>query len=287
MVPYPPHVVAWLHAEYSDRGPTACAKHLGDPYTIKGIRNWAYRRGLKWVRAGKPRPNDQSALMKRLWQEGKLVVPSKEVSQQRGKRFAEGLASGRLTHPRGMLGKTQTARCKAVSKQRAQELVDRGEHSFQRPRSQEQLKKHSAFMSARLKTKGAIYSNAKRGCRPDVGPMFFRSRWEANYARYLTRRVSNGEIISWEYEVDTFWFEKIRRGVRSYTPDFKITGLNGDVWYEEVKGWMDAKSKTKLKRMKKYYPSTIVIVIGEKEYIAIEKELGAFIQNWERKQSRL
>ena len=60
-----------------------------------------------------------------------------------------------------------------------------------------------------------------------------------------------GEILKWEYEPETFWFEKIKRGVRTYTPDFKVTEKDGSIIFHEVKGYMDARSKTKLKRMKK------------------------------------
>ena len=277
----------WLREHYEDFGPTLCADLLGPPFSFRGLVMWAYRNNVKWVRAGKPRLHDQSAVMKKNWLEGKIIKASPEVAKQRGRAYAKRLASGEQKHARGMLGKKHSAEFCAEQSRRTRQKVQDGTHPFLK-KTQKQLTAASRRLVERVKAApNSIYSHAKRGYRDDLGKIFFRSRWEANYARYLTRRVSNGEIISWEYEVDTFWFEKIRRGVRSYTPDFKITGINGDVWYEEVKGWMDAKSKTKLKRMKKYYPSTIVIVIGEKEYIAIEKELGAFIQNWERKQSRL
>lgn len=140
-------------------------------------------------------------------------------------------------------------------------------------------------MVNRLKTPGAIYSNAKRGYREDLGHIFFRSRWEANYARVLNFLIEHNQIAAWEYEPETFWFESIRRGVRSYTPDFKITGVDGSVWYEEVKGFMDAKSKTKLKRMKKYHPHVAIKVIGSKEYTVLEKQLAKAIKHWEFKDS--
>src|SRR5687768_3513242 len=83
---------------------------------------------------------------------------------------------------------------------------------------------------------------------------YFRSRWEANYARYLEWLKTNGEIVSWTHEPKTFWFEKIKRGTRSYLPDFCVIEKNGKEVYYEVKGYMDSKSKTKIKRMAKYYP---------------------------------
>lgn len=86
------------------------------------------------------------------------------------------------------------------------------------------------------------------GTREDLG-IYVRSRWEANYARYLNWLKSLGEIRDWKYEPDTFEFADIKRGTRFYTPDFKITEKNGETVYHEVKGWLDQRSATKLKRM--------------------------------------
>jgi hypothetical protein len=88
------------------------------------------------------------------------------------------------------------------------------------------------------------------------------------------------EIKSWRHESKTFWFENIRRGVRSYLPDFEITNNDGGVEYHEVKGYMDNRSKTKIKRMAKYYPETKLIVICKKEYTAIKK-WSRLIDGWE------
>lgn len=138
----------------------------------------------------------------------------------------------------------------------------------------------SEGMQKRLKGTN-VYSSAKRGRRGDIGGQFFRSAWEANYARYLNWMVTQNRIAGWEYEPHTFWFEKIRRGVRSYTPDFRITGLDGSKRWVEIKGWMDAKSKTKLKRMKKYHPSEVVEVLGAKEYKALSVSMAGIIGGWE------
>lgn len=127
------------------------------------------------------------------------------------------------------------------------------------------------------------YSRARRGVRQDIGPQFFRSRWEANYARYLNFLLKHGTITAWDYEPETFWFESIRRGVRSYLPDFRITDREGHAYYIEIKGWMDPKSKTKLKRMAKYYPTIDLRVICQSEYRQIQKDVAPFIEYWEYK----
>lgn len=110
---------------------------------------------------------------------------------------------------------------------------------------------------------------------------YYRSLWEANYARYLQFLKEQGEIADWEHEPDTFWFENIKRGVRSYLPDFKVTNTGGSVEYHEVKGWMDPKSKTKIRRMAKYYPEVKLIVIDKKAYGAIKRRARALLEGWE------
>lgn len=94
--------------------------------------------------------------------------------------------------------------------------------------------------------------------------IYFRSQWEMNYARYLEFLKQKGLIIEWEHEPHTFWFEEIKRGVRSYMPDFKVYDPDGSHYWVEVKGWMDPKSVTKIKRLKKYYPNERLEVVGKK-----------------------
>ena len=113
-------------------------------------------------------------------------------------------------------------------------------------------------------TKSNPYSRTKSGKRSDLNGQFFRSAWEANIARLF-----NAMKIKWEYEPKTFYFEKIRRGCISYTPDFYLPEY--DVWIE-VKGWMDDKSRTKLKRFAKYYPNEKLELIDSKRYREIEKK---------------
>lgn len=122
---------------------------------------------------------------------------------------------------------------------------------------------------------------SKIGKRPDLNNQFFRSAWEANYARYLNLLIKWKQISSWEFEPDTFEFEGIKRGSRFYTPDFKIFKDDGSFEYHEIKGYMDARSATKLKRMKKFYPSVGVILIDKKGYAAIAKSISRSIPEWE------
>lgn len=96
-------------------------------------------------------------------------------------------------------------------------------------------------------------------------PITFRSSWEVKVADQLENQLVRLQITNWEYEPQTFYFENIKRGTRSYTPDFKVTRLNGTHYWIEVKGYMDQKSKTKIKRFLKYYPEE-QLMIYDKTY---------------------
>ena len=108
---------------------------------------------------------------------------------------------------------------------------------------------------------------------------FMRSKWEMNYAYYLEFLIKQKEIKDWAYEDRTFWFKGIKRGVMSYKPDFKIIKNDNTIEYHEIKGYMDSRSKTKIKRMKKYYPEIKLIVIEKAEYSAIKK-YSRLIKGW-------
>ena len=128
-----------------------------------------------------------------------------------------------------------------------------------------------------------VTRRGRGGKRDDLDGLYLRSSWEANYARYLNFLLAHDEIVSWEYEPDTFEFEGIKRGTRFYTPDFKITNTDGSVEYHEVKGYMDARSKTKLKRMAKYHPDIKIVLINKPVYYAIARDIASFIPEWEHR----
>lgn len=110
---------------------------------------------------------------------------------------------------------------------------------------------------------------------------YFRSTWEANYAKYLEWLRVNKQIRSWKHEPRTFWFENIKRGVRSYLPDFLVEENDNTFAFHEVKGWMDSKSKTKISRMKKYYPDVKLIVVDQRSYRSIVNKVSRIIPDWE------
>lgn len=93
--------------------------------------------------------------------------------------------------------------------------------------------------------KRAEKARAKSGRRDDLG-IAVRSPWEANILRWLSHV---GE--RWVYEPRTFYFEGERRGATSYTPDIYLPDKD---LYLEVKGHLDSKGRSKLKKFKKHYP---------------------------------
>lgn len=128
-----------------------------------------------------------------------------------------------------------------------------------------------------LATKG---KNA--GWREIAGKRIYaRSKWEANYARYLQFQIEQGWIKEWQHEPKTFWFEEIKRGVRSYLPDFLALQPDGKHYWVEVKGYMDDRSKTKLARFKRYYPDEHLIVISGPWFAKNNRNLKMLIEDWE------
>lgn len=189
-------------------------------------------------------------------------------------------------HPRGMAGKKHSAETRSklgkISKDRW--LVDKtfevGNFSdASRQKSSDRMMRRQADPASGLRHG---YSRGKGGRRADLGGRHFRSSWEANYARYLCWLQVQGEITKWEFEPDTFWFDAIKRGVRSYLPDFKVWPKDGgEPYYVEIKGYMDAKSRTKLKRMKKYHPNVTVKLVDAKLYKILDSRMRSVILGWE------
>lgn len=184
-------------------------------------------------------------------------------------------------HPRGMLGKHHTPDICAGMSARMIRYWQDPESNYN---SEEFRQKRSDYMTQQRATCPTtnVYSRTRSGKRSDLDDLFVRSSWEANFARYLNFLITTDYIFRWEYEPDRFDFIEIKRGTRSYMPDFKVWDTKDSIpYYYEIKGWMDAKSKTRLKRMAKYYPDIKVIVFGAKEYRDLTKKVSGIIPNWE------
>lgn len=110
---------------------------------------------------------------------------------------------------------------------------------------------------------------------------YYRSLWERNYAYYLEWLKQQGQIRDWQHEPKTFWFDGVRRGVVSYLPDFAVIVGDDSVIYHEVKGWMDPRSATKLRRMAKYHPTVRMHVVTKKQYTALKRSCAALVPGWQ------
>jgi hypothetical protein len=184
-------------------------------------------------------------------------------------------------HPRGMLGKKHCAKTldalsrKSKSRWNAMTEDERRAHVVRALKHK--VAKYGTLVPARVGTTWKASWRVVGGKR-----IYFRSRWEANYARYLQWLVEQQQITGWEHEPETFWFDAIKRGCVSYLPDFRVTNLDGTIEYHEVKGWMDARSKTKIKRMKKYYPKVKLVVIDGPVYKKLQAAVRSIIGGWEQ-----
>jgi hypothetical protein len=182
-------------------------------------------------------------------------------------------------HPKGALGMKHSPAAKKKISIKSKEYNDSLTEDQKFSRVKKMLKtknKNGTYAMPRHKT------TWKSGWR-EIGGLrkFYRSKWEANYAYYLQTLIESGEIAEWKHEPDTFWFEGIKRGCVSYLPDFRVTRPDGSIYYVEVKGWMDSRSVTKLKRMKKYHPKVELLLVDSKAYRAMDKAIGHTIAGWE------
>ena len=185
-------------------------------------------------------------------------------------------------HPRGMLGKKHTAKlCEDMRKK----SKSRWENMTEEERHQAVMKS----LNGRILKRGKLSPNKKHGSwKSDwrtIGgkKTYYRSRWEANYARYLEFLRESGKIANWLHEPTTFLFVKEQS---SYLPDFLVTLTNGEIEYHEVKGWMDDRSSNKISLMRKYHPEKKLVLVRRKEYEDIERIYSDKISGWEFKDKK-
>jgi hypothetical protein len=179
-------------------------------------------------------------------------------------------------HNKGMLGKHHPPEARAAIGESSRRMWDRMDDD-ERERRAETARRNAT----NRKPSEATYTRSRGGRRADLDGQYFRSAWEANYARWLNyRRDVVGDIAAWKYEPQTFIFP-VKRGTMSYTPDFCVTRWNGDVEWHEVKGWLTQRGATALKRFAKYYPDEWLILIDEAAYKAIARQASRLIDGWE------
>lgn len=130
------------------------------------------------------------------------------------------------------------------------------------------------------------WSNVKRGWRTiDNVKKWFDSRSEFNYYLYLNWLLKRKEIKDFVYHPPYFDFSQwVKHGVTRYEVDFKVIELDGREWYVEIKSTnrldkMDSHSRTKIKRLRKYYPDIVLNIVSTNDV----ERLGLFglIDDWE------
>lgn len=182
-------------------------------------------------------------------------------------------------HPRGMLGKQHTS---ATKEHLAETTL-----AMNARRTPDEVRAY-VLKGLQKKVRNGTYAPHRHGTTwksgwREIGGVrkFYRSKWEANYAHYLQWQKAHGFIVDWKHEPTTFWFDGIKRGCVSYLPDFWVKDSDGSEAYHEVKGWMDARSKTKIKRMAIYHPTVNLVVVNGKRYHALAKSVSGIVDGWE------
>lgn len=108
----------------------------------------------------------------------------------------------------------------------------------------------------------------KSGKRKDLNNQFFRSTWEANFARIL-----NYIGIEWEYEICRFKFNDCSLLIDFYLPQF-------DMWVE-VKGYFKDITFKQFNKMHLEYPNENVKILDGKGYKKLTKMFKLLIKEWE------
>jgi len=116
--------------------------------------------------------------------------------------------------------------------------------------------------------KETLFTNGNGCYRKDL-KCYFRSNWEANFARICEL---NGE--KWEYEPETF----ILKSGRTYTPDFKVENT-----LYEIKGRWIGDAKLKFEEFCNEYPTCKIELINGIIYKKLTKKYKHLIKNWEGK----
>lgn len=205
---------------------------------------------------------------------------------------ALGRTPGAVRYRATKLGITEPGRPRAARGRPAQvatRVCPQCHNEFDLRRPSDKQKTCSRSCAAKLRSrqggKGRFpgSTRAKVGRRADLGNQFFRSSWEANYARYLNRLLAAGEITSWEYEPQPFFFP-VKRGNRGYLPDFRVWFPDGHYEWHEVKGYLDKASAIKLRRFALHHPdeAAVFLLVDRPVYYRIRDEFGPLIEGWEQ-----
>lgn len=278
-------MVDFLSANYPLKGKLWCADAMG--LKEHQIRSKAAALGLKsrgiseaWHEerkkhsermTGRKRPEQADVMKNAIHAKGLHIRDGEQISQQR----KEWLKNN--PHPRGMLGKKHSDETKKLFSIRSKQTWSNYTEEERKNKIDKQIRTQheKGLFNKREKT------TWKSGIRViDGKEFFFRSAWEANYARYLELKKQTGEIKKWRFECKRF-FGYGKWKATCYLPDFEITNNDGSIEFHEIKGWMDERSIQKIKMMKDCFPDVDLVVIGSKEYTLIKNNYQSKIDGWE------
>ena len=136
--------------------------------------------------------------------------------------------------------------------------------------------------SKTVRTAAGNFARTKKGIRKDIHPKYsFKSATEANFARILDFLG-----LKWKYEERAFTFDGYKNKPHVYIMDFEVLPSKKKIpsgiecGWVEIKGYMDARSRSKLRRYKANYPEeaakTIIVIYTKyrKKDIEFCKKLG-------------
>lgn len=220
---------------------------------------------------GRKRP-EQAIVMKKAIHEKGLHIQNSEVISKHRKEWHQN-----NPHPKGMLGKKHTAETKEIISATSKQTWKNYSEDQIKDKIEKQIRSQHKNKSFAKRQK-ATWKCGER----QVGDKkyFFRSSWEANYARYLELKKGSGEIIDWRFEEKRFFGTEEWRGT-CYLPDFEIVHNDGKVELHEIKGWMDERSIKKIQMMQDCYPDANLVIIGAKELKDIKCSYHTVINDWE------
>lgn len=147
-----------------------------------------------------------------------------------------------------ILGEKNPAKRKSVREKISKKL--KGRKAIWNTKLKGQIRPKTSKSLIRAYSEGRIKPNrfTNGGYRKDL-EMYFRSNWEANYARIL-----NYQEVIWEYEPQVF-VVTIEGKDCTYRPDFYLPLRDK---YIEVKGYWIGKAKQKFEAFKEKYNIDLV-----------------------------
>jgi hypothetical protein len=119
----------------------------------------------------------------------------------------------------------------------------------------------------RIEFAGCRWLPNKSCIAPQQTRITFRSRMEADWARWLEFQVENGDIAGWLYEPCVFHFPTLT--APRYRPDFLVITPSGRCYFQEVKGLETSRDRTLQRRMAKYHPSVTIEQVNRRRFVDV------------------